>query len=389
MKNGSEEMQRDVKPNATYGEVRKNPDEPMAWEAHRSPAYWEYRKNWEDYPQQGIVPDFPLCLDIETTNVCNLDCVMCPRTIYIARGTYGPIGHMDWDLYRRILDQGAQHSLPSVKLQYLGEPLAHPDVVRQISYAKQAGVLDVMFNTNATLLTEEKSWAILEAGLDNLFFSVDSIYPEKYNRIRIGAEYDSVVENIIRFCEIKRKGGFDHVQTRVSMTVMENDAEELEAFTEFWLQYVDVVGFGVYHDVLQDGIETPYNSSFSCSQPFQRMFIMWDGTTTPCCVDDHRGYVTGNARETPLYDIWHGPEYQRMRYAQLNGAYDEIDICAKCYVPYTALDGQVISVDSVVQEVRDAAHKQNTHWYNQEENLELPLKAIRRRERLTFKEAAD
>ena len=78
----------DVKPNGTYGEIRKNPDKLMKWEELRSPEYWEYRKNWEEYPKNGITPEFPLCINIETTNVCNLDCIMCPRTVLIARGTY-------------------------------------------------------------------------------------------------------------------------------------------------------------------------------------------------------------------------------------------------------------------------------------------------------------
>jgi MoaA/NifB/PqqE/SkfB family radical SAM enzyme len=373
----SDLVERDVKPNATYGEIRRNPGELMEWERHRSPAYWEYRRQWTDYPKRGVVPDFPLCLDIETTNVCNLDCVMCPRTVYIARGTYGAIGMMDFDFYCRLIDEGARYGLPSVKLQYLGEPLAHPDVVKQVKYAKDAGVLDVMFNTNATLLTEEKGHALLEAGLDAIFFSVDSIYAEKFNRIRVGADYDKVVGNILRFIEIKNKGAHGKVHTRVSMTVMENDVDELVRFKDFWLQYVDVVGFGVYHDVNEDGIESPYNPQFTCAQPFQRMFIMWDGVATPCCVDDHRGYRTGDASNGTLYDIWHGKAYQRMRDAQLTGRYKEIGICRKCYVPYTELDGQVISLDRVKEEVSEAAQKQRTRWFNQAD-LELPDKARRR-----------
>lgn len=365
---------RDVKANATYGEIRRSPGELMEWEQHRSPEYWEYRRKWTEYPQQGITPEFPLCLDIETTNVCNLDCVMCPRTVYIARGTYGPIGMMDFDTYRRIIDEGAKYGLPSVKLQYLGEPLAHPDVIKQVKYAKDAGVLDVMFNTNATLLTAEKAQGLLEAGIDAIFFSVDSIYPDKYNKIRIGADYDKVIANIMRFLELKKKGGHKKVHTRVSLTVMENDVEELIKFKDFWLDYVDVVGFGVYHDVNDDGIESPYNPNFTCSQPFQRMFIMWDGVCTPCCVDDHRSYRTGTVKNSPLYDIWHGKAYQRMREAQLTGRYNEIGICRKCYVPYTALDGQVVSLDKVREEVADAASKQRTRFYNQME-LELPTKA--------------
>ncbi len=376
---------RDVKPNATYGEIRRNPGEPMEWETLRPAAYWEYRRKWQEYPKTGTVPEFPLCLDIETTNVCNLDCVMCPRTVYIARGTYGPIGMMDFDTYRRIIDEGAKHGLPSVKLQYLGEPLAHPDVAKQIKYAKDAGVLDVMFNTNATLLTEQKAHEILDAGLDAIFFSVDSIYPEKFNRIRLGANYDQVLANILRFLEIKKAGGHRKVHTRVSLTVMENDLDELVQFKDFWLQHVDVVGFGVYHDVNADGIETPYNPNFTCAQPFQRMFIMWDGVCTPCCVDDHRGYRTGNVKQSSVYDIWHGKAYQRMRDVQLNGKYREIGICKNCYVPYTELDGQVISLERVKEEVSEAAERQRTRWYNNME-LELPVKAQRRRIKLELTE---
>lgn len=370
--------ERDVKANATYGEILRDPTTRMAWERHRPPEYWDYRRRWTECPTEGVAPEFPLCLDIETTNVCNLDCIMCPRTVYIARGTYGEIGMMNFDTYRRIIDEGARYKLPSVKLQYLGEPLAHPDVARQISYAKAAGVLDVMFNTNATLLTEEKAHEILDAGLDAIFFSVDSIYPEKFNRIRIGADYDKVVGNILRFIEIKNAGGHEKVHTRVSMTIMENDVDELVKFKDFWLQYVDVVGFGVYHDVNASGMNSPYNPQFTCAQPFQRMFIMWDGVCTPCCVDDHRGYRTGNIHQTSLHDIWHGKAYQRMREAQLTGRYKEIGICNKCYVPYTALDGQVISFDRVKEEVTDAAKLQRTRWHD-DATLELPAKAQRRR----------
>ncbi len=369
-------MAREVKPNATYGEIRRNPGEPMEWEKHRSPAYWDYRRKWSEYPRQGIVPDFPLCLDIETTNVCDLDCIMCPRTIMIARGSYGKVGYMDFDLFRRLIDQGARYGLPSIKLNYLGEPLLHPDLPKQLRYAKAAGVLDTMFNTNATQLTEEKAHEVLEAGVDNIFFSVDSAYREKYNAIRIGSDFDKVVANIVRFCEIKRKGSYRHVQTRVSLTVMENDLSELEAFKDFWLEHVDVVGFGLYHDL--DGIDSPYNPNFTCAQPFQRMFVMWDGVTPPCCVDYERGYVTGDARTTDLKAVWDGPAYQRMREAQTTGRYKDIGICNKCYVPYTSLDGQVIAFEDVGREARKAAEEQRMRSHT-DANQELPARAIRRK----------
>ena len=47
--------------------------------------------------------DFPLHIDIETTNICNLLCPMCPRTIQIDNGTYVDIGTMSMDFYKKII----------------------------------------------------------------------------------------------------------------------------------------------------------------------------------------------------------------------------------------------------------------------------------------------
>ena len=376
----------DIKPNATFAEIRKNPNEKMEWEKYRSKEYWEYRKNWEEYPKKGITPEFPLCINIETTNVCNLDCIMCPRTVLLARGTFADIGMMEFDFYRKLIDEGEKYKLPSVKLMFLGEPLAHPDLGKQIKYAKEAGVLDVIFNTNATLLTKEKSHEILEAGIDGIFFSFDSMDPDTFNKIRLGADYEKVMKNIHNFLDIKEKYGYKHVATRTSMTIIEQGVDDLDSFKNYWLDYVDSVGFGIYYDVNEDESykDSPYNPNFSCAQPFQRLFIMWDGIATPCCVDENRYYKLGNAHEESIYDIWHGTKAKHLRKAQTNKCYKDIDICSRCYFPFTELDGQIIAFDSVKEEVKDLAKIQRTRWIT-DDNLELPKKAKQRQKRQKIK----
>ncbi|TLX80362.1 MAG: radical SAM protein [Thaumarchaeota archaeon] len=323
---------KDIKPNATYSEARL-PD--LEWTKHRSPQYWEYRKNWAEYPKKMYAGNFPLNLDIETTNICNLLCPMCPRTIQIDNGTYVDIGTMGMDFYKKFIDEGAANGLCAVKLNFLGEPLLDRYIIERIKYTKSKGIIEVMFNTNATLLTEEMSHKLLEAGLDSIFFSVDSISRERFNKIRIGADYDTVVKNIINFVKIKNEGNYKHVQTRTSMVVMPSNKHEVEEFTKFWLPIVGIVGYGewVEHTSTQGEIED-YNPDFVCSQPFQRMFIMYDGICTPCCVDDGRGYILGDLKKNTVTEIWHGERYQKLRNAMTNGRYKDIDICARCYVPY-------------------------------------------------------
>ncbi len=375
-------LKRDIKANASYGEIRKNPNKQMEWEKLRSKEYWEYRKQWEEFPKTGVTSDFPLCINIETTNICNLDCIMCPRTVLIARNEFAETGMMNFDLYRKIIDEGEKYNLPSVKLQYLGEPLAHPDVAKQIKYAKDAGVLDVMFNTNATLLTEEKSHEILEAGIDAVFFSFDSMDPDTYNNIRIGADYDKVMENIMRFIEIKNSYGYKHVHTRTSMTIIEQGSQDLIEFEKYWLDYVDAVGFGIYHDVVEDGGKnTPYNASFTCAQPFQRLFVMWDGVVTPCCIDENRYLPLGNVNSQSIHDVWHGSVATNLRKKQIEGRYKEIDLCSKCYIPLTELDGEIIAVEDVKKQVDEATNKQRSRWFDSND-LELSKTALYRQDKI-------
>lgn len=319
-----------VKPNCSYGEI-SIPE--LEWKKHRSKEYWEYRKKWTEIPQKQITTDFPINLDLETTSVCNLLCPMCPRTIKIEDGTFSEVGHMSMDLYKKIIDEGSKKGLCSIKMMSLGEPLLDPYIVKRIKYAKDKGIIEVMFNTNATNLNEEMTHKILEAGLDSIFFSIDGL-KEQYEKIRIGAHYESVVKNIENFLRIKEDGGYKHVQTRVSMVVMPGMEKIIDEYTKIWLPKVGQVGFGEWLVRTSDSDEKDYNPDFICAQPFQRMFVLEDGICTPCCLDDGRGYVLGDANKNTISEIWHGERAEAMRSAQKNGRYYDIDICKKCPMPF-------------------------------------------------------
>lgn len=332
-------MSKEIDPYATYGEVRRTPSK-MEWEKARGPEYWEYRRKWEEHPKKMYPGDFPIHLDIETTNACNLRCPMCPRTVQELEKS-GKVGYMDFEFYKSLIDQGAENGLCSVKLNYLGEPLIHPDIIKQVKYAKEKGVIEVMFNTNAVTLTEELSRELLDAGLDSIFFSVDSPYPENYNRIRVGADFHAVVESMKKFVELRNRLGYKHVQTRISMVLMENTKQELEDYKKFGFGElgVDAVGYGELFEypLKKDKYPKYFNPEFVCAQPFQRMFIMWDGVVTPCCVDNDRELVMGDAKREKLKDIWHNKKYEKLRGTHIKGRYYEIPLCRKCYVPVSSL----------------------------------------------------
>jgi len=346
------EATKDIKPNATYSEARSAD---LEWPKHRGKEYWEYRKKWNEYPKKMHVSDFPLHLDIETTNICNLKCSMCSRTIQIEDGTYVDIGTMPMDMYKKIIDEGSKNNLCAIKLNYLGEPLLDKYIIERIQYAKSHGIIEVMFNTNASILTEDMSHKLLEAGLDSIFFSVDGINPDTFNKIRIGTDYDTVVNNILNFLRIKNEGNYKHVQTRTSMTVLPGMEKEAEEYTKFWLPKVGQVGFGEWVDARGKGTiqisgtkksgevhsYDNYNPDFVCAQPFQRMFIMYDGICTPCCTDVGRGYIIGDIKKNTVKEIWKGERFSKLREAHIGGRYMDIEICRQCYVPHAQKDTEM------------------------------------------------
>lgn len=307
------------------------------WEATLSEEYWRYRKRWNEDPENQVVGSFPIHLDIEATNACNLKCTMCPRTEMVKSGTLWNIQMLDFERYKHLIDEGVANGLCSIKYNYLGEPLMHKKIVDMIKYAKQAGVVDVMFNTNATLLDEKMSRKLIESGLDKLFFSFDSAYRDNYNSIRVGSDYDEVVGNIKRFMKIREEMEKLTPFTRVSMVLMKDNEQECEDYKKLFGPIVDAVAFIDYLDrgdlYDPDRMVVPLGSrkaKFCCPQLWQRMIVHPDGVATVCCMDALRSVRMGNVFEQSAKDIWQSDEYQRMRELHANGRFEEIPLCANC-----------------------------------------------------------
>ncbi len=333
----------DVETKVDHNYHQLESDKTARWESVLPAEYWEYRRKWEEYPKNHVVERFPVHLDIEATSNCNLLCTMCPRTDMVKDGTFWKVKNFDFDLYTRLVDEGAEKGLCSIKFNYLGEPLMNPRLAEMIHYAKEKGIVDVMFNTNATTLTERISKQLIESGLDKLFFSFDSPYREHYNEIRINADYDKVLRNIKRFMQLRDEMGSVKPFTRVSMVRMKENEEEWLAFKDLFEPIVDAVAYVDYLDhtnqantgkmIVQQSERG--GNKFCCPQLWQRMFVHPDGVVTVCCVDSARKLRVGHIHNKTVEEIWNGPEYQKLRELHATGRIDEIPTCARCPLALT------------------------------------------------------
>lgn len=294
-----------------------------------SPEYNEYRRKWNENPKNFIVEEFPIHLDLESTSVCNLKCFMCFQSFDPPKPDF-----MDLYLFRRIIDEGVEKGLCSIKAQYRGEPLLDSRMVEMVKYAKDMGVIEVMFNTNAILLTEEKSRALIQAGLDKLICSVDGCTKEVYEKVRIGGKFKTVLENIKTLQRIKKELGSKKPVVRVQMVDTPRNHHQIREYLKFWGEIADHVAVEDMLDWdMEDEDHTPLKD-FACAQLWQRLVILVDGDVLPCCRATRGGNekleVLGNAKKDVLADIWHSDKLNRLRELHKNGKSHKIRMCRLC-----------------------------------------------------------
>lgn len=298
---------------------------------HGDSRFQEYRRRWVEDPAQFRAGNFPIHLDIESTGVCNLRCPFCATTMK----NWGPDvpGYMKMELFKKIIDEGAREGLCSIKLSFRGEPTLHPHLPDMVAYAKQQGILDVYFNTNGTMLTEERIHRLIDAGLDRISISFEGTHKEEYELQRVGAKFEKVVENILRLRRIRDERGLRIPQIRIQSVMVPELKERFREYVEFWEPTADEVA---YLDMRREGPEDDHRgqvADWACPFLWQRMTILWDGTTLPCLmhgVSDFSLLRLGKAGEQSLRDMWRGAQAADYRKLHQAGQAHTLEACDRC-----------------------------------------------------------
>ncbi len=288
---------------------------------------WHYKRG------HARLPYAPMRLWIEPTSFCNLKCPMCTSKDI----PEDKIGYMDWDLYKKIIDE-AKGFVHDINLFLGGESLFHKRLPDMIRYAKDNGI-GTRLSTNATVLTRDKSKALLDAGLDFIIFSFDGYDKETYERIRVNANFEKTLGNIRGFLEEKKRRGTS--KPYVVFQVIEglsNDDEKRMAFLKGLeglpiekISLIEAHTFG--GKVSQKGdkkFRKVGRKYVPCTFLWYSMSIKWDGTVVPCCVDLAGEMPLGDVRKESLLKIWNGQGLIELREKIASGKYTDVPLCKGC-----------------------------------------------------------
>ncbi len=249
-------------------------------------AFDEYRRLWMESYKLGEVPDFPIQLDFELNYSCNFQCPMCTWSSESTAGM-GKETWFDFDVFKEVIDQGVKKGLKVIRMNYINEPLIRPELSKFIKYAREAGILDIYFSTNGSLLNERIARKLIESGLTRLQVSLDAISEEMYGTIRVSKfSLDQVTKNILKFIEIRDTEYKQELPTvRVNFVKTDQNKHELNDFIEFWKEKADGIGVQDLVNIMKPTIGEHKKGvkSFQCAQPFNHMAIRYNGHILPCC----------------------------------------------------------------------------------------------------------
>ena len=234
-------------------------------------AFYEYRKNWEVYPTTQYVSEYPLSLEFQISDVCNMKCPFC----YRGQEGYVPDADkfMDFELFKKAVDEVA-HKVPSIRFNSSGESVLHPQFLEMIKYAKDRGAVEVSFITNSKAITPELFEKMLLAGVDWITVSVDGLY-EDYDKNRYPLKFEETYQRLKEMKQIKER--YCTLKPAVNVqgiwTLIEPYIDE---YIEVMSKVSDYVNYNAFIDISKIEKETDKSNNepnFTCAEPFQRMYI--------------------------------------------------------------------------------------------------------------------
>lgn len=296
----------------------------------------------------------PTLFNAETTNYCNMTCIMCPRTSLMQRENQW----LDAEVFERVLDQITPHRPEDLEkfwkfvretygttfdersenafyfyivsrcviLHGYGEPLIDKNIADRVRACSRRGI-PTYFSCVPANVTVKRAEQVMDAGLTVLKFSIDSLTDEDQKRIRGRPNnFTKAYKNVLDVLDMKHKKGYKTLIVP-TMIALSNDeaAKEMHAeFLSLWknldvFAYVKSQDNRWYHQEDDDLENRSHYAAQYCEYPWTSMTVMADGSVVPCTQDYDCEMALGNVKDESLDAIWNGERYREFRHWHVTG----------------------------------------------------------------------
>jgi len=270
-------------------------------------------------------------IQCEVTTNCNYSCVFCVHPQLERR-----IETMAMPLYRKIVDEAA--TIPVVEkltLTGLGETLLDRFLVERVFYARSVlppGVTIDLY-TAGGLLRPKMTDALIAAGLNVLYISLNAATREKRAEIMGVDDFDQVVEHA-KYALAASQGTRCRVIVKGIADKGLMEVGEHEEFQQMWGGDWERGGASYLHLVGNWGGRLPIpmlaKPTRACGRALGQVMILVDGRVSACCFDGHGEKILGDLKHQTLREMYSSDVAVAFRLAHAEGRRQEIPLCAGC-----------------------------------------------------------
>lgn len=273
---------------------------------------------------------------IEITNMCNLDCLVC-KTKSAKRKPY----IMPLDKFEHYVREAKRAGTYLIDLHCVGETFMHPEIEDIFKICHKHGIEIYKVSTNGQLVDKYIGTLFNYNHLfQTLRFSIDGGAKEVYEKVRRGASFERLISNLEKIHSEKQKRK-KQIRIKINTIICADTLQDIpNCFRVYskYLNHLDDLSFSLYEDVMLS--EQEYNKenelflrmpkiSF-CKQPWEWLNVLSDGSVSYCCHEFNWDTVVGNADKQSFREIWNGPEIKRHREMHLKREFPDNMFCKHC-----------------------------------------------------------
>lgn len=300
---------------------------------------------------ESIRSQEPVVYNIETTNRCNMRCKMCPRTTMMTR----KIEDIDRETFIKVVEQIRPHSAdewekwktycetkygisendqPSenhfflyiiakvIQLHGYGDPLLDKNMHEYIKILHDKGFYSY-FSCNPANINLELTYKMLDAGLDYIKYSIESVDDAVHKTIR--GERSNFSESYQKIQKVLAYKHENNLNTTIVITMLDlnrtNQKEDYEKLEEAFKD-MDVYLYLKSEDCQWyrkdfHGTKSIHWSEI-CKHPWMTMTVKSNGEATMCMEDFNNEIILGDLHKQSLKEIWNGKAYEEFRMAHLD-----------------------------------------------------------------------
>ena len=240
---------------------------------------------------------------LEITNICNLNCLFCPKTDREK-------AYLTIEEFNTLTDK-LRGEINFLYFHLMGEPLLHPRLTKFIAIAREKGFVPII-TTNGTLLS--KAHNLTETALHKIQISLHSQEGnakedlEEYIRDVMEFSLRAAKNGIIVVLRLWNEGGYNSKNETIMNQIAEHVQRPWTSRYDGWKicenLYLEMDSVFEWPDTERD--ELSQNESF-CYALRNQIGVLVDGTVVPCCLD-HAGTIKlGNLHTQTLGEILSSP----------------------------------------------------------------------------------